>query len=173
MLDSAGIPLPAGVDALIVALAVLKPSLAYFAAALATVGSAAGCMILFYIARKGGQKYLDSRVRTGKALRLRAWLQRYGLVTVFVPTLLPIPLPTKAFVISAGALGVRPASFLLVVLAARIPRYFGLAYLGSQLGAHSMAWVRAHAWHLAAIGVALMAGLILLVWLAGRRRSQA
>ena len=53
------------------------------------------------------------------------------------------------------------------------PQTFWLAYLGSQLGAHSMTWVRAHAWHLAAIGVALMAGLILIVWLAGRRRSQA
>ena len=57
MLDSAGIPLPAGVDALIVALAVLKPSLAYFAAGVRMVGSAARCTILFSIARKGGQKY--------------------------------------------------------------------------------------------------------------------
>jgi membrane protein YqaA with SNARE-associated domain len=155
--------LPAGVDALLVTLAVLNPSLAYVSAAVATVGSVAGCMILFYLARKGGQRYLDKSTQSGRARYLRAWFLRYGLATVFVPALLPIPLPTKVFVLSAGALGVGAAPFLLVVLAARIPRYFGLAYLGSHLGAHSAVWLRSHVWQLTAVAVLLMALLMLLI----------
>ena len=173
VLDSAGIPLPAVVDALLMGVAAVKPGLAYWSAALATAGSAAGCMGLYYAARKGGVRYLDKHTQTGKGLKFRLWFLRYGLVTVFVPALLPIPpLPTKVFVICAGALGVRALPFLLVVLAARIPRYAGLAYLGSQLGAHAgKAWLGAHAWQLTAAALVLVAGLFLLIKLAGRSRQ--
>ena len=168
IVDSAGIPLPAGVDLLVVALAVLNPALAYVWAAAATVGSVAGCLILFYLARKGGQRYLDKNAQGARARQFRAWFQHYGLVTVFVPALLPIPLPTKPFVLSAGALGVRLTPFLLVLVAARILRYFGLAYLGSQLGAHSAAWLRSHMWQLTAAALLLALLLMLLIRLSGR-----
>ncbi len=82
-------------------------------------------------------------------MKFRGWFGRYGLLTVFIPALVPfVPLPLKVFVLSAGALGVRPVSFLLVILAARIPRYFSLAYLGRELGEHSLEWFGSHKWHL-------------------------
>ena len=169
VLDSAGIPVVGGVDLLLLGVAAVRPALAYWSAALATAGSVAGCMVLYYAARKGGVRYLDKHTQTGKGLKFRLWFLRYGLVTVFVPALLPFPpLPTKVFVICAGALGVRAVPFLLVVLAARIPRYAGLAYLGSQLGEHSKAWLGAHAWQLTAAALVLLVGLFLLIKLAGR-----
>jgi membrane protein YqaA with SNARE-associated domain len=171
ILDSAGIPLVGGVDGLLIAVAALKPSSALALALLATAGSLAGCMLLFYIARKGGERYLDKHTQTGRGLSLRLWFKRYGLATVFVPALLPIPLPTKVFVICAGALGVRAVPFLLVVLAARIPRYVGLAYLGAQLGAHAGAWLRAHAWHVAAAAVVLFVCLFFVIRLVERSRA--
>jgi len=171
VLDSTGVPLPAGVDALLLALAVVDPARASFSALLAVAGSTAGCMALFYIAKRGGERYLERHTRKGWGRKFREWFRRYGLITVFIPALVPVPLPTKVFVISAGALGVHPLPFLLVVLAARIPRYFGLAYLGSQLGAHSTAWLRAHAWELLAVAVGLFLFLALLVKLAERRPS--
>jgi membrane protein DedA with SNARE-associated domain len=169
--DSAGIPLPAAVDVLVAALAAVNPRLAYAAAALAVAGSTLGCMILFYIARKGGQGYLERHTQSGWARRLRLWFRRYGLVAVFIPLLLPVPpLPTKVFVISAGALGSSPLAFLLVVLAARTSRYFGLAWLGAQLGEHSLAWLGSHGWHLSIIAVLLFVFLILLVQFTERFR---
>ncbi len=172
LIDSAGIPLPAAVDALVVTLAAVRPAAAFLAATLAVAGSAAGCMILFYISRKGGQLYLERQTRSDSTRKFRAWFQTYGLITVFIPALLPLPpLPTKVFVICAGALGVRPLPFLAVILAARIPRYFGLAWLGYQLGEHSMTWLRAHAWHLAGFALALCLLGALLVRLAERLRK--
>ena len=172
LIDSAGIPLPAAVDALVITLAAVHPASAFLAATLAVAGSAAGCMILFYISRKGGQLYLERQTRSDSTRKFRAWFQTYGLITVFIPALLPLPpLPTKVFVICAGALGVRPLPFLAVILAARIPRYFGLAWLGYQLGEHSMTWLRAHAWHLAGFALALCLLGALLVRLAERLRK--
>ncbi len=173
VIDSSGIPLPSSVDLLIVLLAAKNPSRAYLSAAIAITGSLLGCMILYFIARKGGQLYLDARTATGMPARFRRWFLRYGLATVFVPGLVPIlPLPMKVFVLSAGALGVRPLTFLLVVLAARIPRYLGLAYLGTKLGEHSLDYLRQHIWHLLGLALLLLVLIVVVLHLSERYRRR-
>lgn len=169
--DSAGIPLPAAVDALLIATAAVSPAQAYLSAGLAVIGSAIGCMFLFYLARKGGEAYLEKHAVGERAVRFRLWFRTYGLITVFIPCLLPIPMPLKVFVLSSGALGVNPRKFLLTVLAARIPRYFGLAFLGAQLGENSGEWLKQHAWHVAAFAILLAAALVFTVRIIGRRQA--
>ena len=134
----------------------------------AVLGSAIGCMILFYLARKGGEAYLERHTQSENAAKFSAWFQTYGLITVFVPCLLPIPMPLKVFVLSAGALGVKPLHFLAVVVAARIPRYFGLAWLGMQLGHDAGTWIKSHVVHLCAFAVVLALALYLAVKLTAR-----
>ncbi len=163
LLDSAGIPLPGGVDALLVLTAVTNPDLAYVTAGVCVLGSAIGSLILYSIARKGGETYLERHASSPRAMRFRQWFAAYGLVTVFIPTLIPIPLPMKVFVLSAGALGVRPLAFLLTVLAGRIPRYLALAALGRALGDNAPGWIGAHKWDLSLGALVLAAVLLLLV----------
>ncbi|MFN8940655.1 MAG: YqaA family protein [Acidobacteriota bacterium] len=171
LLDSTGIPLPGGVDALLVVLANKAPSTGYLCAALATLGSLIGSLILFRIARLGGERYLE-RVASGpRGIRFRNWFDRYGLVTVFVPCISVIPMPLKAFVACAGVLGIRPLPFALTILAARIPRYFFLAWLGQQMGANAPAWIKAHTIHFAG-GLAAL-GLVLLLLLRFIRGANA
>lgn len=171
LLDGAGIPLPAGVDALLLFLAATGPGNAFIAALLAVVGSVAGSLILFWIARRGGQAYLDRYTATGRAARFREWFLHYGLITVFIPALVPIPMPLKVFVLSAGALGVRPLTFVLVIIAARVPRYLALAYLGVRVGENSVAWLQTHAVELVGVAVVLCVALFLLVKLTEKRRG--
>lgn len=168
LIDSAGIPAVEMVDVLLVATAAADPRAGYWSAVLATLGSAAGCLILFYIGRKGGEAYLDRKTQTGRGRKLRCWFDRYGLLTVFIPALVPAPLPMKIFVLCAGALGMPPWRFLLVVLAARIPRYFGEAYLGAQVGEHSFAYIREHTWELLGVAAGLFVFLYLLIKLTER-----
>ena len=90
------------------------------------------------------------------------WFDRYGLSTVFVAALVPLPvMPLKIFVLSSGALGSKPIRFLLVFLAARIPRYVGLALLGRAMGNHAMDYLKHHVWHLLGFAVALLALLMI------------
>ena len=106
--------------------------------------------------------------------RLRGWFQVYGLVTVFIPAFLPIPgLPLKIFVLSAGALGVSPLRFLLLILTARIPRYFGLAWLGSHFGSETMPWIKSHGGTLAVLGLIVAAVMSLAMKWHARRIAQA
>lgn len=152
-----------GVDAIVVLIAVLDRSQAYGAAVTAMAGSLIGSLILFWIASKGGEAYLQRHAVTPREARFRAWFHEYGLLTVFVPALVPIPLPMKVFVISAGALGENPARFVLVLLLARIPRYLFLAWLGVKLGRETLPYLRHHAWQLALMAAGLFAVLYLLI----------
>lgn len=158
-----------GVDALVVVLAVADRGQGYQAAVAATLGSLIGNLILFFIARKGGEQYLHRYTSTGRGARWRAWFVEYGLLTVFVPALIVVPLPLKLFVLSAGALEVSPLRFSLILLAARIPRYFFLAWLGTRLGKDTLPYLRHHVWELMLISMVLFAGLYLAIRFVHRR----
>ena len=145
-----------GVDAVIVLIAVANRSQAYLAALTAIAGSLIGSLILFLIARKGGEEYHHRHTSTPRGNKLRAWFHEYGLLTVFVPAFVPIiPLPLKVFIISAGALEEGTVQFSIVLLAARIPRYLFLAWLGSRLGNNTLPYLRHHIWQLVLLAATL------------------
>jgi membrane protein YqaA with SNARE-associated domain len=171
ILDSGGIPLVGGVDALVVAVAAIDHSQAYWAAAAAIVGSVGGSLLLFFLARKGGEAYLHRHTLSSRGQHLRAWFLEYGLLTVFVPAFVPvIPMPVKIFILSAGALGVSPMRFLIVLAAARIPRYFFLAWLGTRLGADTWPYLRHHLWEFILLASVLFVILYFVItWLHNRR----
>ena len=141
--DSAGVPIVGGVDALLIAVSMQRPDLAYWAAACAIVGSLLGCAILFAIARKGGQVFLARYIAQGRGKKLHSWFERYGLITVFIPAASFIPLPMKIPIFCAGALRVGWTEFLGVVLAARLLRYFSLAYLAQRYGGATVQFLKA------------------------------
>jgi len=172
ILDSAGIPLPGGVDGLLLLIAVVRPGDAWMSAVAAILGSVIGSWILFSLARKGGEAYLERHTISPRALRLKVWFQRYGLITVFIPALLVIPMPLKIPVLCAGAMGVRRRMFLVTILAARIPRYFGLAWLGQQFGTDAVGWLKSHALHIGGFALLLFIGLYLFVRFADRDKVQ-
>jgi membrane protein YqaA with SNARE-associated domain len=173
VVESAGIPNPGGTDLLLLFIAATRPETAMLSAALAIGGSVAGSMVFFELLRKGGEKYLLSYTLSGRGQRFRAWFLRYGLITVFIPAFLPIPiLPLKVFAASAAVMGVPRIRFLLVILLARVPRYLALAYLGAQLGHNSGAWLKAHMWHLTAFAVVLSLALAALARHANREALQ-
>jgi membrane protein YqaA with SNARE-associated domain len=145
ILDSAGLPIVGGVDALLIAVATQKPGEAYLAALLAVLGSLAGSLVLFYIAHKGGEVLLMRHVASKTGARMHLWFQRWGLATVFVPAIVPfIPLPMKVPVFCAGALQVRLLYFVTVIVVARTIRYFGLAYLAVHYGAETLQFIKSH-----------------------------
>jgi membrane protein YqaA with SNARE-associated domain len=149
LIESVGIPNPGGTDFLLLFIAAVRPKDAALSAIMAILGSLIGSVAFYEITRRGGDAFLARYTTSGRGQRFRAWFQRYGLITVFIPGLLPIPiLPYKIFAASAGAMAVPRKRFFLVLAAARIPRYFALAYLGAALGDGAGAWLRSHFWYL-------------------------
>jgi len=166
IVESVGIPNPGGTDALLLIVTIARPEDAVLCAVLATLGSLIGSVVFYQILRKGGEKFVDRYTCTGRGARFRGWFQRYGMATVFIAALLPIPiLPLKVLAACGCAMGVSRARFLTVMALARIPRYAALAYLGAELGENSSAWIKSHTWHMGALAAALFVALYgLLKW---------
>jgi membrane protein YqaA with SNARE-associated domain len=175
--DSFGMPLPVITDALLIGIAAgnaKRPRHAWFAALMAVLGSLAGNIALYVAARHGAAWLRKSEPPPGKRRRFRAWFHQYGLLTVFVPAVTPfVPLPLKVFVISAGALRTPFASFLAVIVLARVIRYFGETYLGLILGAGARGFLTHNGWALAGAATALAIAMYVLIRLIDRRRQAA
>jgi membrane protein YqaA with SNARE-associated domain len=165
LIDSMGVPLPAMTDIVLLGLGVTGASgPAYLGALMAIIGSLIGNIFLFQAVRHGRRLVTKEEAAPGK---FQLWFRQYGLITVFVPAVVPLaPLPLKVFVISAAALRTPFNRFVLVITVARVIRYFGLAYLSLQLGADAEGFVRRNAWTM--IGVVL--GLAFVLYFVTRRR---
>jgi membrane protein YqaA with SNARE-associated domain len=169
ILDSSGVPVAGVFDALLILIAVERPSVAWLCAGLAVAGSTIGNVILFQAAHRGGRRFMNKAAPEGRGAKFREWFKRYGMVTVFVPALMPIPMPLKLFVISAGVTGTALAEFITVVLIARTLRYFGAAWLGVTLGRESSGFLKTHAWDFVAGAVVLFLALYSFILFRDRR----
>lgn len=163
-IDSLGVPLPAAMDLLLVAIAVKAPERAYLTALMAVLGSFGGNLVLFLGARHGMRRLIGGLDQPAKGRRFRRWFDRYGLLTVFIPAVTPIfPLPLKVFVILAGVLHAPFSQFLAVILVARVIRYFGLALLAVHLGGDAQAFLLRHSLLLLSVAVGITVLLLFLV----------
>lgn len=171
ILDSVGVPMPAALDALIVAVAWKTPGRAYLTAGLAVAGSLIGNIALFLAARGGGRRWVRTVNEPGASSRFRDWFARYGLITVFVPATLPIPLPLKIFVISAGVFHTPVSRFVVTIVIARAIRYFGEAYIGVQLGADAERFLKDNAFTFIGAALVLSLALYISIRLKDRRRN--
>ena len=172
--DSLGLPLPAVIDFYLLSVAIKTPQMGYFAAAMAVIGSAGGNYLLFHAARFGGNRCLKPDAPDSRREKFRLWFARYGLLTVFIPAVVPfLPLPLKFFVLSAGCMKTRTSHFIGVVLLARVIRYFGMVWLATRLGEDAHGFLTHNAWSMAAAVLAMALALVFAVKWYDRRRAEA
>ena len=100
-LDSAGVPLPGGVDLVVMLLSWQRPELFILIALVAAVGSTAGCWVLYRLARVGGDTMLG-RFPKEKQEWVTEKVRRNDILAVSVAMLGPPPFPTKLFILVAG-----------------------------------------------------------------------
>jgi membrane protein DedA with SNARE-associated domain len=173
-IDSLGIPLPATMDALLILVAVKASQRAYFTALMAVLGTTGGSITLFLAVRHGRRLFLKGEPPPGRRQRFERWFDRYGMLTVFIPAVVPVlPLPLKVFVVSAAALKTPFSKFLVVILLARVIRYFGEAYLGILLGEDAQTFLARHIWMILGIVLALAGAAYVAIGVIERRRERA
>jgi membrane protein YqaA with SNARE-associated domain len=133
LLDSALIPLPGGPDVVMVLLTIQRPSWMPVYAAAATLGSVAGCVILYYISRKAGRRALE-RFSAAKQARVKKLIDRYDVLSVLLASILPPPFPFKLFVITSGVFGLNVIRFAIAIAFGRAFRFLLEGYLAVQYG---------------------------------------
>jgi membrane protein YqaA with SNARE-associated domain len=134
LLDNSFVPLPGSMDALTVVLATSKKNWWPYYALMATAGSVIGGYLTYRVGRKSGEQALEKRVPKNKAKKVYSAFEKGGFGAVFVPALLPPPVPLVPFLVAAGAMKYSPRKFLAALATARAVRYFLLAFLASLYG---------------------------------------
>jgi membrane protein YqaA with SNARE-associated domain len=160
-LDSSVLTFPVINDLLLIDLSIRNPARMPYYAAMATLGSVGGCLLLYYLARKGGEAMFHKHAGP-RARHIHAWINRNGFVSILVTALLPPPNPFKVFVIAAGALEMPVRSFVIGLLFARGFRFFGEGYLAVKFGEQAGPFLLTHKLELAGITLAVVGALYLL-----------
>ena len=148
-LDSSVLTFPVINDLLLIDLSMQRPARMALYASMAALGSLLGCILLYFLARKGGEAVFRKKAGS-RADAIHHWLERNGFGGMLVAALLPPPTPFKFFVLAAGVFELPLASFTAAIALARVLRYFTVGYLAVKYGSQAMPFLGAHK-----LGVAL------------------
>ncbi|HKS68216.1 MAG TPA: VTT domain-containing protein [Candidatus Acidoferrales bacterium] len=158
-LDSFVLSFPFVADALVIDLSAQHPARMPYYAAMAALGSLAGCIWLYLLARKGGEAYFHRRAGRG-ARKVRKWIDDHAFLSVFIPSILPPPFPFKIFILAEGVFQVPLRTFVLAILLGRGLRYFAEGLFALKYGRQSLVFLMAHG---PAFAIATAACLVLLL----------
>ncbi len=171
-LDSSFLSFPELNDVLVIGMVMEHPRRLLYYASMATLGSVAGCLALYYVARKGGQAFVEKRFKAHHIEGGLKLFQKYGLLMIVVPALLPPPAPFKIFILVAGVAAIPVWQFVAAVFAARFIRYGGEGLLAMWYGDKAFAFLHEHAME-AGLGLAALALAGGIGWIAWQRRGRA
>jgi membrane protein YqaA with SNARE-associated domain len=170
-LDSVLVPIPGGVDAMLLLLAASRPSWVLIYVAAAMIGSTAGCVGLYKISERAGHRALN-RFAEKKQKRVKDLIDRYDVLSVLVASVLPPPFPFKLFVVTAGVFRLNLLRFTIAVAVGRTFRYLLEGYLAARYGEHAKE-ILAHYYPSIGIGVAVLIIIFFIGRNLLRRGSQA
>jgi len=140
--DGSLIPMPGSVDVLTIILAASQRDWWPYYAAMATAGSVAGGYLTYRLGRKGGKEGLEKRFSRKRFEQVQRAFAKGGFGAIFVPALLPPPVPMVPFVLAAGAANYSRNKFLLALALGRSIRYTALTLLASIYGRHILRFIR-------------------------------
>ena len=170
-LDSSVLTFPVINDLLLIELSMQHPARMPLYAFMAMLGSVLGCVLLFFLAEKGGEALFHKHAGQ-RAHAIHNWVVHNGFGGMLIAALLPPPTPFKVFVVAAGVFEVPVISFTSAITLARAIRYFGIGYLAIRYGAQALPYLMSHKWQVAAVVIALAAISYLLSRLILRHRPE-
>jgi len=170
--DSSFLSLPEVNDVLLMTFSISHPEGMLKYAVLTTLGSVAGCALLYAVGRKGGEAFLRRRFKDERLAKIHNWYRRYGVLAVIIPSLLPPPTPFKIFVLSAGTFGISWTKFLGAVIVGRGIRYFSEGILAVLYGPSAIQFVHDNYGRIGfVLAVVIVACVVVFVFARRRMRS--
>lgn len=168
-LDSSVLSLPEINDLLIIAAVIEHPERMVYYAGLATLGSIAGCWLLYVIGVNGGQALVQKRFSDRHLEMGTRLFQRYGVLAIMIPAILPPPAPFKIFVLLAGIARMSRWQFAVAVGIGRGTRYFAEGLLAIWYGEYAIEFLRENGRIVfIVLGVLTLVGALAFVYWRGR-----
>jgi len=169
-LDSSFLPLPEVNDLLVVSAVMAHPYRLVYYALMATAGSVVGCVVLYGVGRRGGEALVRSKFGSERMARYTAVFQRYGVLAILVPSLLPPPAPFKVFILLAGVAAIPIWRFVIALVIGRGARFLLVGVLAAEYGKETISFIHEHQRTVGLVAVGLIiAGTA--AWMVWRRRQ--
>jgi membrane protein YqaA with SNARE-associated domain len=142
ILDSSFLFAPWGNDVLLVAMTARHPTLAYalYYAAMSTVGSVVGCLLIDLTVRPLGEGGLEKHLPARRLKSVKTKVRVNAAKTLAIASLAPPPFPFTAFVIGTAALQYPRGRLLLVVGITRLVRFIVVGLLAIHFGDQVLKW---------------------------------
>ena len=144
ILDSSFLFAPLGNDLLVVAMSAHYHSIlrALYYAAMSTVGSVLGCLLVDVVFRKAGEKGLERHLRRDRIDYLKKKIEKNAAWALIIACIAPPPFPFTPFIMAASALQYSRRRMLAIVGAARMVRFTVLALLALAFGRRILRWAQ-------------------------------
>jgi membrane protein YqaA with SNARE-associated domain len=142
-LDSSVLTFPVINDLLLIELCIQHPARMPVYALMASTGSVLGCVLLYFIAKKGGEAFFRKKAGA-RGQAIRHWVVKNGFGGMLLAALLPPPTPFKVFVFAGAVFEVPLWSFTSAIALARVIRYFGIGYLAIRYGNNALPFLAQH-----------------------------
>jgi membrane protein YqaA with SNARE-associated domain len=165
-LDASFLSLPEINDILVMWMVTRHKERLLYYVSMATLGSIAGCFVLYWLAWKGGDAVMKKWFKPETVERSTAQIRRYGVLALLVPSMLPPPSPFKVFVLLAGVVRIRPLSFAIAIGIGRGLRYSIEGLLAVWYGDAALRYVDEHGREVALVAslLVLASGAVYIWW---------
>lgn len=142
ILDSSYLIAPWGNDLLLVAMTARHPIVSYmfYYAAMSTIGSVLGCLLIDVTLRPLGAKGLERHLSPRRLNRVKAKMSKNAALALSIASLAPPPFPFTAFVMAAAALQYSRYRLMAVVAITRLLRFTVLGFLAIRFGERILRW---------------------------------
>jgi membrane protein YqaA with SNARE-associated domain len=176
ILDSSFLFAPLGNDLLVVALTARNRSipLMLYYAAMSTIGSVLGCLLVDLLFRKAGEKGLEKHLSRRRLEYVKRKVSANATWALVLASIAPPPFPFTPFVMASAALQYPRGRLLAVTGAARMVRFTVLGLLAYWYGKRILKWAESDAvqWVLIGLVVICVIGSVVSVigWIRRSRR---
>jgi len=144
ILDSSFLFAPWGNDLLVVAMTARNPhvGIMLYYAAMSTVGSVLGCLLIDVTIRPLGAKGLEKHLSARKIKRLEAKVRDRAGTALAIASLVPPPFPFTPFVMAAAAFQYSRRRMVAVIGVSRMLRFALFGFLALRFGKSILYWLR-------------------------------
>jgi len=171
MIDSGSVPFP--IDPIVALYAWNNQSRFMLYCIVASLGSALGSLVPYYVGRAGGELFLLKRINRERYESLRDQFERQEFLAVMIPALMPPPTPIKLFEFSAGVFEMKPLVYAGAIFSGRFIRFTLVSLLAIKYGPDiikvCLDVVMRYKWVLIAISAAIV--ILLVVYVKRRVRK--
>jgi membrane protein YqaA with SNARE-associated domain len=155
ILDSSFLFAPLGNDLLVVAMSAhygSVPRMLYYAA-MSTVGSVLGCLLVDVLLRRAGEKGLQHYLPLKRIEYIKKRVEKNAVWALILASIAPPPFPFTPFIMAAAALQYPRLRLLTVTGVARMARFTALGALALLFGRNILRWAQSETVQMALVGL--------------------